>query len=60
MIYSWVHMIMKHVVLHKNLRSGIWPECESNVTKLGKANAIPHKDICAHGRFYGNIPDYKI
>ena len=33
-IYYQIHTMMMHTGLHKNINTGIWPECMTTSTKL--------------------------
>ena len=50
--------MMAHARLHENLNTGICPECAATATKLSNIMVNPHKEKCAHEKFYGKIPDY--
>ena len=56
--YSRMCALMMHTELHKNLKTGIWPECAATATKLKNIMVNPYKEKCAHEKFYGKIPDY--
>ena len=51
-------MVVEHVGIHENLKTGLWPECASTTTKLENIVVNPHEEKCAHENFYGKIPDY--
>ena len=44
--YSQMRVMMVHAELHENLKTGIWPECASTVTKLEIIMVKPHKEKC--------------
>ena len=50
--------MMAHSGIYENLKTGLWPECAANATKLENIMVKPHKEKCAHEKFYGKIPDY--
>ena len=49
---------MAHTVLNKNLKTVLWTKCAATTIKLENIVLNPHKDICVHERFHGNISDY--
>ena len=53
-----MRVMMVHEGLHENIKTGIWPECAATTTKLENIKVNPHKEKCAHEKFYGKIPDY--
>ena len=50
--------IMAHVVLHKNLKTQLYPECAETMTKLENIMLNPHKEKCAYEKFYGYMSEY--
>ena len=58
-LYSRTRAMMIHAVLHENLKTGLSPECTATATKLENIMVNPHKEKCAHEKFYGKISDYK-
>ena len=44
--------------LHENLKTGIWPQCAKNKTKLENIMIKPAQRKCAFGNFYNKMPDY--
>ena len=57
-LYSCMREIMLLVGLHENLKTGLFSECAVTVTKPENIMANPHKEKCAHWKFYGKIPDH--
>ena len=49
---------MEDAGLHKDLKTGIWPECVAITTKLGNIMVNPNKEKCSYKKFYSKIPDY--
>ena len=50
--------MMACVVLHKNLKTGLWTECAATTTKPENIVINPHEEKCTHEKFYGKISDY--
>ena len=42
-IYKRMLMMMTHVRIHENLKTGIWPKCAATATKLKNIMIKPHK-----------------
>ena len=49
--------MMEDAGLHKDLKTGIWPECVAITTKLGNIMVNPNKEKCSYKKFYGKISD---
>ena len=49
--------MMSHTGLHKNLKSVLWTECRSAVTKLKNIMVNPIEEKCTHKNFYGKMTD---
>ena len=53
-----MRVVMTHAVLYKNLKTNLWPECATTVTKPENIMVNPHKEKYAHENFYGKMRDY--
>ena len=58
-IYFWIHAMMAHTGLYEKIKTGLWPECATTVTKLENIIVNQHEEKCAHKKFYEKIPDYE-
>ena len=54
-----MRMMMEQLRPYKKLKSGIWHECASAMTKLENITVKPHEDKCDYDKFYGNMPGKK-
>ena len=57
-ICSRMRVMMTHSGLHKNLKTGLWPECAANATKIENIMVNPYEEKYAHENLYRKIPDY--
>ena len=46
--YSWMRVMMPHLGLNENLKTGIWTKCVATATKLENIMINQHKEKCAH------------
>ena len=47
-LYPRILMMMAHVGIHENFKTGICPECVVTMTKLINIMVKPHEEKCAH------------
>ena len=57
-LYLQMRVIMLHAGLHENLNNGICPKCAATTTKIENIMVNPHKEKCAHHKFYRKMSDY--
>ena len=43
-IYSWIHTMMAHTGIHKNIKTGLRPECTATTTKLKNIMGNPYEE----------------